>query len=515
MDKEIKNLWISILRHPYLTFEALSDQNIKRWHMFIISYVVGTTSILTRFYLKNASEYLSLSSIIIIAILLGPISGYIRLIIGAFLAKIIGKLFKGKATYDQMLIVNVWSSVPIILTIPIWVIEIIVFGPSLFTEDPYNSISNWTMGFLFIALSFIEFLLEVWSFIIFTIGFCKYHEFKKIKYLFYILNALFLGILTLFIVATTYVDIDTIQFNKNVNQENYDVLLDEVNEKLEKTPDNIELQNEKAFLLISNGELKKGLNLIDLILKKDPVNDTALNNKGWALNELGRYEEAVQVLKKSLSIEPNDAYEYNNLGNAFLNLEEYESAIDAYESVIEFGVTKDFEDVYYGLGVAYYYIEYYEESVNNLQKYLTFVPKDINTYWYMVYAYDESKKTQNAIDTVDKIIKIDPSDIEAYTYKGDILLYSYNEVEALKVYEEIIEMFPEDPHGYYGKAQVLSLQNKSTEAISYLRASFSFDPYYSEYAFTDPVFDPIRESEAFEELISEFSEEYNYIEKYL
>ncbi|WP_346235813.1 tetratricopeptide repeat protein [Lysinibacillus telephonicus] len=479
-EETFKITWFSFLSHPIKTLEAWGLQRVSWYFIIIISITAGFSRLLSQFSTKSFGEILELSQILFITMLFGPISGLIFLMLSTLFAWGIGKIFRGKATFNQILNLNILASFPLFLFLPIWVIYIYVFGLDLFKEEVFPSIDSLKKVPLYLLLSFLETLIYCWSVLVFVIGFCKINQFKKAKIFFYSFTSLFL-ILLFGILIFSSVELLTVKKSTIISD-----------------------QNNQAYELLEKEEYDEALVLLDSVLEKESENDTALANKGWILLETGRYEEAVKLYKKSLEIEPNDTSEYIFLGNAYYGLGKYEEAIDTYKEVPKIGVNKDNAIVYYQLGVSYYDLENYADSIFNFNQYLKFIPYDLDAYWYLVYAYEYSGNLKLTLEYLDKLIAIDPS-ISGPIYKGDLLSYYGNYSEALAVYEEVIENFPQFPDGYYGKAQILSVYNQPNESVSYLHEAYKIDPSYTEYVIEDPMFDSIRETQVMKEFLSHYA----------
>jgi hypothetical protein len=68
----------------------------------------------------------------LIVFYLAGIIGLVYVYLGSFLFKITGKLFHGKATYKELRAVIVWAGVPVLYSLPIWIIMFAVMGFDLF-----------------------------------------------------------------------------------------------------------------------------------------------------------------------------------------------------------------------------------------------------------------------------------------------------------------------------------------------------------------------------------------------
>ncbi|KAB8138199.1 tetratricopeptide repeat protein [Gracilibacillus oryzae] len=504
MENESNQSWFSFLTQPKNSFEVWREKRLTGLQLLFLSIGLGGTNILNRFYAVEMGEHFSTVTLIILAIILGPLAGFIGIKVGAFFAEKIGRLFKGKATYRQMENVVGWSVLPYILMIPLWIVEIILF-PDIFTAELFNSMTEQE-AFLFNLLLFFEMIAYGWSMLIFVIGFVKYHEFKKMKPFVYILHAFVFFLLIFSWGAGSLQITDTIQQNQAIETDDYESILTNAEAELEDEPTDLRALNNKAYALINEGKFEEGLEAVEEVLAIEPENDVALNNKGWALNMMERNKEALEAIQKALEIEPNDAYEYVNLGNIYYGLQEYEQGIEAFHMAIDYGITVDTASAYYGLGLIYYDLSEYNKSIQNMETYLTYMPDDIDAFWALANNYDLLGNQPKAIEMVDEILGRDPHNVPVHTYKADLHLYYDQIQEAETMYQEIITSYPEYPDGYYGMAAIAAYNQNLTEAVANLEMVLQYDSYYFENALHDPFFDSIRHTAEFQALEASYYE---------
>ncbi|MFC4403733.1 tetratricopeptide repeat protein [Gracilibacillus xinjiangensis] len=504
MENETKSPGLSFLSQPVRMFEEWQEKRLSWQQLLLLSLGLGSTNLLNRFYTVEMGEHFSIIVLIVLAILLGPLAGFVGIKVGAFFAEKIGRLFKGKATYRQMENVVGWSVLPHLLLIPLWIMEIILF-PDIFTAELFASMTEQE-AFLFNLLLFFEVIAYGWSMLIFVIGFCNYHQFKKMKPVVYIVHTLVFLFLLFSWGAGGLQIYDTVQYNNALEEEDYETILTNAEKDLEEEPTDLVALNNKAYALINEGNYEEGLELVNQVLEIEPENDIALNNKGWALNLLERNEEALEAILKALEVAPNDTYEYVNLGNIYYGLEEYQSGIEAFNMAIDLGITEDTASAYYGLGLIHYELSDYDQSIENMETYLSYVPDDIDAYWVLANTYDILSDQTKAIEMVDEILLRDPMNVPVQTYRADLHLYYEQVEEAEAIYQEILANYPDYPDGYYGIAAIAAYKQNMSEAISNLEIVLQYDPYYFANALHDAFFDTIRNTSEFKELEARYYE---------
>ena len=94
--------------------------------------------------------------------------------------------------------------------------------------------------------------------------------------------------------------------NENVKPEDYDEILDGVNEILAEDPSNIDALKFKSYLLYCQDKYEESIEVCDLILKKDPDNIKVLQEKADNLLQLDRYKECIDLCQQILRIDPKN-----------------------------------------------------------------------------------------------------------------------------------------------------------------------------------------------------------------
>lgn len=183
----------------------------------------------------------------------------------------------------------------------------------------------------------------------------------------------------------------------------YSTALENVNEVLKLSPNNIEALTKKIniFLLMENDKdayrtadeaVELYPDVMDLFLLRGIVNLTkrkdskaiedfdhvisnssdrkllakASLNRGMAYYSLQEFDRAVEDLSTAIEMDVNNATMYHSRGMVYYEMKEYESAIRDFKKAIEIedenGIT------YYNLGMAYYRMEDYDNACINFNK---------------------------------------------------------------------------------------------------------------------------------------------------
>jgi hypothetical protein len=84
---------------------------------------------------RNTGDQLPLAAILGVALIAGPIGGLIGLYIGGALMALAGRLIGGKGTSAELRPALAWSQVPVLATIPIWILQLALIGHQMFTSE--------------------------------------------------------------------------------------------------------------------------------------------------------------------------------------------------------------------------------------------------------------------------------------------------------------------------------------------------------------------------------------------
>ncbi|WP_342511838.1 Yip1 family protein [Sporosarcina sp. FSL K6-1522] len=190
------NVWTSIWIKPRETVRyALNHKTMK--FAVILALITGVFDMLNGAVQNNLGDTMSITTIFVLAILLGPILGVIGWWIAAGIATIVGLWFGGTGTFTDLKMAFAISYIPIILGGVLWIPDVLILGEALFMEN--FDISVGSSIWLFIS-GFFSIVLGVWSFIITVKAIAEAHKFSAWRGLWTVLIPATLVILVLFII---------------------------------------------------------------------------------------------------------------------------------------------------------------------------------------------------------------------------------------------------------------------------------------------------------------------------
>jgi tetratricopeptide (TPR) repeat protein len=254
------------------------------------------------------------------------------------------------------------------------------------------------------------------------------------------------------------------------------------------------------------GGLDEAIASLEKLLDIKPDKDDALYNEGNKLFKLGHFEDALTSYAKPLEIQPHFSEAWYNRGNALFNLGRYEEAIASYDETLK--IQPDFYEAWYNRGDTLFNLGRFEDAIASWNKALETQP-DLHQAWNNLgVALDELGRHEEAIASYDENLKFKPGNYRAWYNRGVALGNLGRFEEAIGSFNKALELKPDYADAFYNEACCYALQGNVEQAIKNLQQAINLIPdEYREDAKTDSDFDSIRDSERFQALLQEESDE--------
>jgi hypothetical protein len=166
--------WFSMWFKPRETIQSIVDNNPKQ-SVLLLAALSGISKVLDQLSLKNAADTFSLSGILAIAIILGPIIGIAYLYVGGFLLKHTGHWLGGKSSGTNVRAAIAWSCVPLAWSLLLLIPELALFGKEWFARATPTMDAH-----PYLAMSFgaIEVTMAIWTLIVLSKSLGQVHGFS-------------------------------------------------------------------------------------------------------------------------------------------------------------------------------------------------------------------------------------------------------------------------------------------------------------------------------------------------
>jgi Yip1 domain len=133
IDLARENPFWTIWFRPRATIRGIVETN-PTLHVLPLAIVGGILQVVQSASQQNFVERLSIPAIALVGVLVGPPLGLFSLYVGAWFAVLTCRLFGGQADAREVRAALAWSTVPLLATIPIWLIQLAVLGREVFTS---------------------------------------------------------------------------------------------------------------------------------------------------------------------------------------------------------------------------------------------------------------------------------------------------------------------------------------------------------------------------------------------
>lgn len=160
-------------RSPFLTIWTSPRATVRKivaenpsFHVTLLACLAGVGEALDRASTRDAGDKMPIIAIIGIACVLGPLAGLVSLWISSHLLCWAGRRMGGTGTPEHLKTAVAWAAVPAVLTLPLWIPELLLFGSDMFTSETPRLDSKPLLWIFFLVFAAVEVVLSIWSFVL-------------------------------------------------------------------------------------------------------------------------------------------------------------------------------------------------------------------------------------------------------------------------------------------------------------------------------------------------------------
>ena len=164
------NPLLSIWLKPRETIRQLSEAEPSRPVMVGLAVLVGLTQVFNQAVGNSVGAGKTLPVVLLAILLVGPAVGLVWLYLGGAVLQWAGGQFGGQGTVGQYRGVMVWTALPLIATILLFVPEVRLFGLALFVNPAGIVEAGDSLSMAFFLFGWAEFILAVWTFVLLVLG---------------------------------------------------------------------------------------------------------------------------------------------------------------------------------------------------------------------------------------------------------------------------------------------------------------------------------------------------------
>ena len=194
------------------------------------------------------------------------------------------------------------------------------------------------------------------------------------------------------------------------------------------------------FALYSNGQIKKALDTVEVLIKDYPNESLLFNIRGVCYKAINQVDASIESFEKALTIKPDDIMAYFNLGIVDMEIGKLDSAVKFYEKVLT--LNPNYYDAHYNLGITFEELDKLDSSIKSYEKVLTIKPDHVATYNNLGVVFNKLGRQEEAVKSYQKAIVIKPDFSDAHNNLGNILKDLGRQEEAVKSYQKAIAINP-------------------------------------------------------------------------
>ena len=169
------DLLATIWTKPKLALEYILSKCPKKYLIGLIT-LGGIANTINGTQVNIAQHKIFSIAILVIAVFIGALSGWVYSYIYASLLSWTGEWINGRGKMSQFITVISWSMVPSISSLILLIPKFIIFGDKLFNIDIREL--NQVTVILYYSFNVIEFILSIWTIIILITGISLIQKFN-------------------------------------------------------------------------------------------------------------------------------------------------------------------------------------------------------------------------------------------------------------------------------------------------------------------------------------------------
>ncbi len=160
------SMWI----RPRATIQYIIESNPEHL-VLVLTALWGFSSVLSQASSGSWGDTMDLPQILVISAVVGPICGILGLYLAAEAIRLSGNRLGGKASSEHIRAATIWSQIPVIWGLLLWIPLLAIFDETIFVSDTSEARvrleSNPILIIVFFGIGLIKIATEIWAFVIF------------------------------------------------------------------------------------------------------------------------------------------------------------------------------------------------------------------------------------------------------------------------------------------------------------------------------------------------------------
>ncbi|MBQ3644409.1 MAG: tetratricopeptide repeat protein [Candidatus Riflebacteria bacterium] len=233
--------------------------------------------------------------------------------------------------------------------------------------------------------------------------------------------------------------------------------INDVKEKLAKTPDNYALMLKLAQLYDERGETENALANLEACIKHNPDSAEVYLFYGTMLRQKGRILEAQKAFEKALEINKFMAKAYYQLGLLEKSQKKLEHARDLFQKAIQ--LSPDDPYAHYQLGMTYKDLDKTDLAIMEVKRATVLHPTDSYGHSRLGQFYQEQNKYDLAVSSYSRAIGLKPKDAFVLEKLAEVMAAKGDHKRAIEIFQEALAC------QFHQKIETMLSLSKSLKAV--------------------------------------------------
>jgi tetratricopeptide (TPR) repeat protein len=195
---------------------------------------------------------------------------------------------------------------------------------------------------------------------------------------------------------------------------------------------------------------------------KDRIQVYEMISDAMAESQHGEYQSSTEKLLTALKTEPNSVAVHYLLGLNYYRLRQFDNSVAQLEQVLK--LSPDYSLAAFQLGLAYGRTGNFDKAIETLKRTLELDPTNFSAAYNLGVAYVQKKMVPDAMAAFQQSVSISPEYAPGHRAVGEMWMYQGQLDQALIELRRAEELAPHDPGTHAALAKVLAAKGLTEEA---------------------------------------------------
>jgi tetratricopeptide (TPR) repeat protein len=232
-----------------------------------------------------------------------------------------------------------------------------------------------------------------------------------------------------------------------------------------------------ALALLSNNDLRRAANELEIAVKEKPDSYVAHNALGLVVGRLGQLDQATEEFERAHDLNPNDPYVSSNLAEADMAMKRYSAAIYYLKQALALSPPPEIADrVEMDLAVAYSENGQYGMASQVFRKMIAEHPRSARLHFNLATSDAHDQNYVEAAQEYKRALELDPSnDVTRLSLAKALVIFDHVQ-QAVPYAARYTRDEPNDAEGYIVLGEAYKTLGEFQPALKALRRAVELDP---------------------------------------